>query len=65
MNPQTENRYVAVTQQVQSVRRIYSQIGEPLPADVIIDLHLHLAEAMRLHRSQTKKTAKVKRKIQA
>lgn len=48
MNQQKENRYVAVTRQVDSVRRIYSQIGEPLPADIIIDLHHHLGAALEL-----------------
>ena len=46
MNQQTKNRYVAVTCQVDSMRRLYSQIGQPLPADVIIDLHRHLGKAL-------------------
>lgn len=48
MNQQTKNRYVAVTQQVDSVRRIYSAIGQPLPVDIIIDLHHHLGKALSL-----------------
>ena len=35
-------------EQVLRVRRIYSQIGEPLPVDVIIDLCLHLDQALEL-----------------
>ena len=48
MNQQTKNRYVAVTRQVDSMRRLYSNIGQPLPADVIIDLHHHLGKALAL-----------------
>ena len=48
MNQQTKNRYVAVTQQIDSVRRIYSGIGQPLPVDIIIDLHHHLGKALTL-----------------
>ena len=48
MNQQTKNRYVAVTQQVDSMRKLYSQIGRPLPADIVIDLHRHLGKALAL-----------------
>ena len=48
MNQHTKNRYVAVTQQIDSVRRLYSRIGQPLPADIIIDLHHYLGSAMEL-----------------
>ncbi|MBE5775867.1 MAG: hypothetical protein E7337_18425 [Clostridiales bacterium] len=42
MNEQMKNRYVSVARRVERVRRIYSDIGQPLPADIIIDLHRHL-----------------------
>ena len=48
MNQQMKNRYVAVTQQINSVRKLYSGIGQPLPADIIIDLHHHLGKALAL-----------------
>ena len=32
--------------QVERMRSLYSQIGEPLPVDVIIDLHRHLDAAI-------------------
>lgn len=48
MNQQTKNRYVAVTRQVDSMRRLYSRIGQPLPVDIIIDLHHHLGKALDL-----------------
>ena len=35
-----------VAAQVNRVRALYSQIGEPLPADIIIDLYLRLAPAL-------------------
>ena len=59
MNQQTKNRYVAVTQQIDRVRRIYSQIGQPLPAEIIIDLYRHLGAVM----DQNQKTESKKRYI--
>lgn len=50
MNQQTKNRYGAVTQQINSVRKIYSDIGQPLPAEIIIDLHQYLGKAMDIAR---------------
>ena len=41
-----EVRYARVAAQVDRLRRLYSWIGEPLSADVIIDLHRHLASAL-------------------
>lgn len=38
--------YERVAGQVNRIRRLYSRIGEPLPADIIIDLHRHLAPAL-------------------
>lgn len=35
-----------VAEQVRRVCELYSRIGEPLPADTIIDLHRHLAPAL-------------------
>ena len=35
-----------VAEQVNRIRGLYSRIGEPLPVDIIIDLHLHLAPAL-------------------
>jgi len=58
MNQQTENRYVAVTRQIDSVRKLYSRIGQPLPADIIIDLHHYLGKAMELCRERGKPAKK-------
>ena len=38
--------YDRVAAQVNRIRKLYSRIGEPLPADVIIDLHRHLAPVL-------------------
>lgn len=42
MEQQKTNRYARTSAQVEQMRKLYSQIGEPLPADVIIDLYRHL-----------------------
>ena len=51
-----------VNEQTLRMRRLYSQIGEPLPVDVIIDLCRHLDQALDLadesrHGLHGKKTA--------
>ena len=48
MKEQKTDRYARTSHQVEHVRKIYSQIGEPLPADVIIELYRHLGRAMEL-----------------
>lgn len=35
-----------VQEQVAAVRKLYSKIGEPLPADIIIDLYTHLGKIL-------------------
>lgn len=40
--------YQETTRRVENLRRIYSQIGEPLPVDIIIDLYQHLGPALAL-----------------
>lgn len=37
-----------VNEQILRMRRLYSQVGEPLPVDVIIDLYRHLDQALEL-----------------
>ena len=46
MQKKQGNQYEHVAAQVGRIRRLYSQIGEPLPADIIIDLHRHLAPVL-------------------
>ena len=46
MQRKRQFQYERVSAQVNRVRKLYSRIGEPLPADVIIDLHRHLAPAL-------------------
>lgn len=47
MNKQ-KNHYVRVSDQAMRMRKLYSQIGEPLPVDVIVDLYRHLDKALDL-----------------
>ena len=65
MPRENRNRYERVAAQVKRVRELYSQIGEPLPADVIIDLHRCLGPALeavdeqrRSEKERTKKRAR-------
>ena len=46
MQREHREQYARVAEQVRRIRRLYSRIGEPLPADIIIDLHRHLAPAL-------------------
>lgn len=36
--------YSETARKVERIRKLYSKIGEPLPADVIIDLYRHLGK---------------------
>ena len=46
MQREQKDQYERVSAQVSRMRKLYSRIGEPLPADIIIDLHHHLAPAL-------------------
>ena len=46
MQREARSQYDRVAEQVNRIRKLYSRIGEPLPADIIIDLHRHLAPAL-------------------
>ena len=63
MQRKQEICYEQVAAQVSRVRKIYSRIGEPLPADIIIDLHRHLAPA--LETVQVPQTERRKRRKEA
>ena len=54
MQKEQRQQYERVAEQVNRVRRLYSRIGEPLPADVIIDLYRHLAPALEAVQSRGK-----------
>ena len=64
MKEQKTDRYARVSHQVDRVRKLYSQIGEPLPADVIIELYQHLDRALELAERPQPKPAN-KRKLDA
>ena len=55
MEKEPKNQYERVAGQVKRIRRLYSRIGEPLPADVIIDLHRHLAPALEAAESRKRR----------
>ena len=63
MKEQKTDSYVCARSQVERVRKLYAQIGEPLPEDVVIDLLQHLDRALALAR-EDKMPAK-KRKLNA
>lgn len=65
MDKQRKNSYAHTSAQVDRARRIYSQIGEPLPADVIIDLHLHLGRALELNQENEYAPRRDERKAKA
>lgn len=46
MEKQRKNHYARASDQAMRMRKLYSQIGEPLPVDVIIDLYRHLDKAL-------------------
>jgi len=48
MEKQMKNRSVQAGRQLERMRRLYSEIGEPLPVDVMFDLHRHLGSALEL-----------------
>ena len=54
-------QYEDVAARVNRVRKLYSRIGEPLPADIIIDLHRHLAPALEAAAAPRKRGGKWKK----
>ena len=48
MKEQKTDPYVCARSQVERVRELYAQIGEPLPEDVVFDLLQHLDRALEL-----------------
>ena len=63
MKEQKTDSYVCARSQVDRVRELYAQIGEPLPEDVVFDLLRHLDHALELAK-ENEKPAK-KRKLNA
>ena len=62
MQREPREQYNRVTAQVKRIRGLYSRIGEPLPADIIIDLHRHLAPALE---AAAKQKRRGKRRMEA
>lgn len=65
MEKQRENSGARLAKQVEEMRRLYSQIGQPLPVDIIIDLHHHLGKALELQENTGPKTRGKKQRVQA
>ena len=62
-----ENRmkkYEQIRRQIENTRNIYSQIGEPLSADVIIDLYQHLGKALSMAQPESQRGRRPARKRQ-
>ena len=48
MKEQKTDSYVCARSQVDRVRELYVQIGEPLPEEIVLDLLQHLDRALEL-----------------
>lgn len=48
MKQQKMDRFPRTMRRVERVRSIYSQIGEPLPVDILIELYQYLDKALEL-----------------
>ena len=59
------NRFERVETQVNRVRELYSRIGEPLPADAIIDLYRHLAPALEAVEPKRKDRPRTQHRLDA
>lgn len=46
MKQQRTGEYAQVSQQVKRMRELYNQMGQPLPAEWVIDLYQHLGKAL-------------------
>lgn len=62
MEKRRNDQYAHVSAQIARTRKLYSQIGEPLPADVIIDLHQHLGTALSALNERDASLRRVRRK---
>lgn len=48
MNEQNTDRSQRASRQVDRMRELYAQIGEPLPEEIVLDLLQHLDRALEL-----------------
>ncbi|MGN0184885.1 MAG: hypothetical protein ACI4AL_07180 [Aristaeellaceae bacterium] len=48
MNEQNTDRFQRASRQVDRMRELYAQIGEPLPEEIVLDLLQHLDRALEL-----------------
>ena len=47
MERQPKSRHVRVTEQVERLCRLYAQIGEPIPKEIIADLYRYLGAVLK------------------
>lgn len=52
MEKNKNNIYNRISYRVNCIRRLYSEIGEPLDANIIIDLYCHLGGALQLFKKE-------------
>lgn len=62
MEKRGKDQYARVSAQITRTRKLYSQVGEPLPADVIIDLYQHLGTALSALDERETSLRRVRRK---
>ena len=54
MNEQNTDRSQRASRQVDRMRELYAQIGEPLPEEIVLDLFQHLDRALELAEEEEK-----------
>lgn len=65
MEKPMKNRRAQVPRQVERMRALYSQIGEPLPVETMLELHRHLGAALEQNEDQRNQTKNRKKRMQA
>ena len=58
MNEQSTDRSLRASRQADRMRALYTQIGEPLPEEIVIDLLQHLDRALELAEEEPATTKK-------
>lgn len=62
MEKQMNRKNVDVSHQIERMRALYSQIGEPLSVDVMIDLHRHLGRVLEMQLQEKTRGSRKKSK---
>lgn len=64
MEKQMQNSYARTAKQVEEMCRLYSKIGQPLPVNIIIDLHHHLGKALDMEAQTRPRPLGKKKRLQ-